>query len=195
MTMANRPHPRRPMLLARFFASSIVFFSSLAASSQERGVPTEADQAVTSPVSSLPPAAAPLGSISRTVNSSRAAMMYRRLWGIDNITLKATASGSVIRFSYMVVDANKAKVLNDKKEDPYLLVQKNGAKLEVPATEKVGKLRQTATPENGRKYWMVFQNSSHTVQPGDRVNIVIGPFRAEGLVVEPSMSTLEDKKP
>jgi len=39
----------------------------------------------------------------------------------------------------MVVDANKAKVLNDKKEDPYLLVQKNGAKLEVPATEKVGK--------------------------------------------------------
>jgi hypothetical protein len=64
---------------------------------------------------------------------------YRRLWGIDNITLKATASGSVIRFSYMVVDANKAKVLNDKKEDPYLLVQKNGAKLEVPATEKVGK--------------------------------------------------------
>jgi hypothetical protein len=115
-------------------------------------------------------------------------MMYRRLWGIDNITLRATASGSVIRFSYLVVDADKAKILNDKKEEPYLLVQKTGARLEVPATEKVGKLRQTATPENGRQYWMVFQNSSHMVQPGDRVDIVIGSFRASGLVVEPSQT-------
>ena len=122
-------------------------------------------------------------------------MMYRRLWGVDNITLRATASGSVIRFSYLVVDANKAQVLNDKKQEPYLLVQKTGARLEVPATEKVGKLRQVATPENGREYWMVFQNSSHMVQPGDRVNIVIGTFHADGLVVEPTMSTLEDKKP
>jgi hypothetical protein len=195
MIMANTAQPRRPMLLAGFFASSIVFFSILAASAQERNVPTEPDQTVTSAPSSSNLAAAPLGSISRTVNSTRAAMMYRRIWGIDNITLKATASGSVIRFSYLVVDANKAKVLNDKKEEPYLLVQKNGAKLEVPATEKVGKLRQTATPENGREYWMVFQNSSHTVQPGDRVNIVIGQFRADGLVVEPSMSTLAVKNP
>ena len=195
MMMANRAQPRRSMLLAGFFASSIVFFSPLATSAQEREVPTAADKAVTSPAFPSTPAVAPLASISRTVNSNRAAAMYRRLWGIDNIMLKATASGSVVRFSYLVVDANKAKVLNDKKEDPYLLVQKNGAKLEVPATEKVGKLRQTATPENGREYWMVFQNASHTVQPGDRVDIVIGLFRADGLVVEPSMSTLADKKP
>jgi hypothetical protein len=195
MMLANSLRPRRPMLLAGFLASSIVFSPALSTSAQERGAPTQVDQAVTSPESSSPPAAAPLGSISRTVNSTRAAMMYRRLWGVDNITLKATASGSVIRFSYLVVDANKAQVLNDKKQEPYLLVQKTGAKLEVPATEKVGKLRQVATPENGREYWMVFQNSSHMVQPGDRVNIVIGTFHADGLVVEPSMSTLEDKKP
>jgi hypothetical protein len=195
MTMANRAHLRRPVLLAGFLASSIVFSPALAAAAQEPGVPTQAEQAVTSPVASPTPAAAPLGSISRTVNSTRAAMMYRRLWGIDNITLKATASGAVIRFSYLVEDANKAKVLNDKNQEPYLVVQKTGTKLEVPATEKVGKLRQTATPENGREYWMVFQNASHVVQPGDRVNIVIGPFHADGLVVEPSVSTLEERKP
>jgi hypothetical protein len=195
MMMANRPQPRRLVLLAGFLASSIVFSPALSTSAQEPGAPTQADQAVTSPESSSPPATAPLGSISRTVNSTRAAMMYRRLWGVDNITLKATASGSVIRFSYLVVDANKAQVLNDKKQEPYLLVQKTGARLEVPAAEKVGKLRQVATPENGREYWMVFQNSSHMVQPGDRVNIVIGTFHADGLVVEPSMSTLEHKKP
>ena len=195
MIMAHRAQLRRPALLAGFLASSIVFSPALAAAAQEPGVPTQADQAVASPVASSTPEAVPLGSISRTVNSTRAAMMYRRLWGIDNITLKATASGSVIRFSYLVVDANKAQVLNDKKQDPFLVVQKNGARLEVPATEKVGKLRQTATPENGRDYWMVFQNASHMVQPGDRVNIVIGTFHADGLVVEPSMSTLEGKKP
>jgi len=195
MMMANRAQLRRPVLLAGFLASSIVFYPALGISAHEPAMPPQADDAVTSPVASSTPAAVPLRSISRTVNSTRAAMMYRRLWGVDNITLKATASGSVIRFSYLVVDANKAKVLNDKKEEPYLVVQKNGARLEVPATEKVGKLRQTATPENGRDYWMVFQNASHMVQPGDRVNIVIGTFHADGLVVEPSMSTLEDKKP
>jgi hypothetical protein len=196
MIVANRAHLRRTVLLAGFLASSTVFSPpALAAAAQDPGVPTQAAQAVTSPVASSTPEAVPLGSISRTVNSTRAAMMYRRLWGIDNITLKATASGAVIRFSYLVEDANKAKVLNDKKEEPYLLVQKNGARLEVPATEKVGKLRQTATPENGREYWMVFQNSSHMVQPGDRVNIVIGTFHADGLVVEPSVSTLEERKP
>jgi len=99
----------------------------------------------------------------------------------------------VIRFSYLVVDADRAKVLNDKKEEPYLLVQKNGAKLEVPATEKVGKLRQTAMPENGREYWMVFQNPGHMVSPGDRVDIVIGAFHAHGLVVEPSQSEIVAK--
>ena len=195
MRTANSPLSRRPMLLASFLASSIVLFSTLASSAQQSETVSKADQAATPSASSLNPAAGPLASISRTVNSGRAAMMYRRLWGIDNITLKATASGAVIRFSYLVEDANKAKVLNDKKEEPYLLVQKNGARLEVPATEKVGKLRQNATPENGREYWMVFQNASHMVQPGDRVNIVIGAFHADGLVVEPSMSTLEDKKP
>ena len=52
--------------------------------------------------------------------------------------------------------------------------------------EKVGQLRQTATPENGREYWMVFSNRSHIVKPGNRVTVVIGTFRAQGLVVEAS---------
>jgi len=79
MMMANRAQPRRSMLLAGFFASSIVFFSPLATSAQEREVPTAADKAVTSPAFPSTPAVAPLASISRTVNSNRAAAMYRRL--------------------------------------------------------------------------------------------------------------------
>jgi hypothetical protein len=50
--------------------------------------------------------------------------------------------------------------------------------------EKVGELRQTATPELGREYWMVFANRGKLVKPGQRVDVMIGPFRAEGLTVE-----------
>lgn len=188
MMTFNQLRSRRRMLLAVVYASSITFFWAAVTPAQQGRASAEAPGDAASPAFAPPVATDQPPSISRTVSSGRAAMMYRRLWGIDNITLRATASGSVIRFSYLVVDADKAKILNDKKEEPYLLVQKTGARLEVPATEKVGKLRQTATPENGRQYWMVFQNSSHMVQPGDRVDIVIGSFRASGLVVEPSQT-------
>ncbi len=163
------------MLLAGFYAGSI-----FALFGQE---PAKAPQGADHP--SLPVNPSP--STARTVNSDRAAMMYLRTWGIDDLTLRTTASGAAIRFSYRIVDARKASVLNDKKLEPYLVVEKNGAMLSVPAAEKVGKLRQTATPENGREYWMVFHNASHMVIPGDRVDIVIGPFHATGLVVEPSV--------
>ena len=116
-------------------------------------------------------------------------MMYKLLWGVDDIRVRLAASGEVIRFSYRVVDATKAQVLNNKKASPYLIVQKTGAKLEVPTTEKVGQLRQTATAENGREYWMVFTNVNHVAKPGDRVDIVIGSFHANGLVVESSLPT------
>jgi hypothetical protein len=45
-------------------------------------------------------------------------------------------------------------------------------------------LRQSSTPIAGKSYWMAFSNPSRTVKRGDRVDIEIGQFRAEGLVVE-----------
>jgi hypothetical protein len=58
------------------------------------------------------------------------------------------------------------------------------AVLVIPSLEKVGQLRQSSTPIAGKNFWMAFSNPRLTVKPGDRVNIVIGPFHAEGLVVE-----------
>ena len=52
--------------------------------------------------------------------------------------------------------------------------------------EKFGQLRQAATPQAGQEYWMVFSNKGNLIKPGDRVNVMIGAFRAEGLVVEGS---------
>lgn len=147
----------------------------------------------TGPSAASHPAA--VATIPNAVTSGRQAMTLRRLWGIEDVHVRYTASGEMVRFSYRIVDAEKAKMLNEKKNEPYMVVLKTGAKLAVPETEKVGKLRQTAAPKNGREYWMVFTNTGRLVQPGDHVDIVIGTFRANELVVESSGPTPRAQKP
>ncbi len=132
------------------------------------------------------PATAP--PIAASVTTGRQATMLLRLWGIDDIHLRSTASGSLIRFSYRVVDADKAKVLNDAKATPYLIDEKDSLALQIPELENVGQLRQVATPENGREYWMAFSNKGRYLKPGNHVTVIIGRFRAEELVVEDGSS-------
>ena len=130
------------------------------------------------------PHTAAVPSIATSVPSGHQATILRRLWGIDDVHVRSTASGSLIRFSYRVVDADKAKILNDKKVTPYLIDQKNGLALQIPQLEQVGQLRQVSTPQNGREYWMVFSNKGTLVKPGSHVGIVIGSFHVNGLVVQ-----------
>ena len=111
-------------------------------------------------------------------------MYYEGVWGVDSLTVKYTESGEIIRFSYRVVDPNKAAPLNDKTVEPSLIDPQSGVSLVIPEMEKVGKLRQSSTAIAGKQYWMAFSNSGRRVRPGDRVIVEIGHFRAEGLVVE-----------
>jgi hypothetical protein len=114
----------------------------------------------------------------------RAHMYYEGVWGVDSLTVKYTESGEIIRFSYRVLEPEKAAGLNDKKSEPSLIDPQAGVKLVIPELEKVGKLRQSSTPIAGKQYWMAFSNSGRRVRPGDRVDVEIGNFRAQGLVVE-----------
>lgn len=116
--------------------------------------------------------------------SKKATEYYGMIWGVDSLSAKWTEAGEVIRFSYRVLDADKAKSLNDKKNEPSLIDPRAGVKLVVPSMEKIGQLRQSATPENGKVYWMAFSNKGRLVKRGDRIDVVIGQFRAEGLTVE-----------
>ena len=116
--------------------------------------------------------------------SMRAQMYYQGVWGVDSLNVRYTESGEMIRFSYRVVDADKAAALNDKTVEPSLIDPQAGVKLVIPEMEKVGKLRQSSTPIAGKTYWMAFSNSGRRVRPGDRVTVEIGHFRAEGLAVE-----------
>jgi len=111
-------------------------------------------------------------------------MYYQGIWGVDELRVKQAESGELIRFTWRVLDPDKAKPLNDKKLRPVLIDPQAGVQLVVPTMEKVGQLRQSSSPEAGKSYWMAFSNSGRPVKRGDRVNIVIGDFKAEGLVVE-----------
>lgn len=116
--------------------------------------------------------------------SQHALAYYGAVWGIDAITVKAVESGELIRFSYQVLDSDKAKSLNDKTNTPFLIAPAAGVRLSVPTLEKVGQLRQSGTSEAGKSYWMAFSNPGRRVKPGDHVDVTIGRFRVEGLVVE-----------
>jgi hypothetical protein len=184
------------VLLAALLTNAIVIPSVLSLAAQGKDKPAVTATPVSSPASSPAPASAhPASPPATDSRSPRADRMYQLIWGIQDMHVRETASGSIIRFSYRVVDAAKAKVLNDPKLNPVLIDSNSGDKLTVPETENAGKLRQVADPEVGREYWMVFLNNSRFVKPGSKVDIKIGTFRADGLVVEPSMSVPALKKP
>jgi hypothetical protein len=116
--------------------------------------------------------------------AGRAAKYYARIWGIDSISVKLVESGELVRFSYRVLDPDKAKVLNDKQNVASLKDPQAGVSLVVPTMEKIGPLRQGTPPEAGRSYWMTFSNKGRRVARGHRVDVVIGQFKASNLVVD-----------
>jgi hypothetical protein len=116
--------------------------------------------------------------------SSKAQNYYASRWGIQDLRVRSTNSGNLIRFSYRVVNADLAQVLNDRHNTAALLSPRARVVLQVPVMEKVGPLRQAMPPESGKEYWMVFSNKGNFVKPGDRVDVMIGSFHADGLMVE-----------
>jgi hypothetical protein len=160
---------RKFMLLAGILASGILVLPVGAQSPATAGKP---------PVAAAPSHYQP------NRFAGRAGKYYQLVWGVDSLSVKTVESGEMIRFAYQVLDVDKAKILNDKKFEPSLIDPQAGVRLVVPALEQVGILRQSAPAEAGKFYWMAFSNSGRRVKRGDRVNIVIGQFHAEGLVVD-----------
>ena len=116
--------------------------------------------------------------------AGRAGVYYKAVWGVDSLSVKWAESGELVRFSWRVLDPKLSQVLSDKKAEPKLIDPQSGVSLVVPTLEKVGQLRQSAPPEAGRSYWVAFSNKGRLVKRGDRVIVMIGPFKAENLVVD-----------
>jgi len=109
---------------------------------------------------------------------------YALQWGVDSMQVHETNAGNLIRFSYRVVDANKAKPLIDKGATPMMVSLRLNVALQVPVMDKIGPLRQSTEVEPGKVYWMAFSNKGQLVKPGDRVSVWVGGFRVDGLVVQ-----------
>jgi hypothetical protein len=185
----------RSTILAVLLGGSLVVWAQTSqdtakASAGAQGTPPTAAAPASAPQPATPtatgqtPASASASRYRPNRFSKRAIQYYGVLWGVDSLAVKSVESGELIRFTYRVVDAQKAKVLNDKKSEPSLIDPRAGVKLVVPSLEKVGQLRQSSTPEVGKSYWMAFSNKGRLVKRGDRVIVVIGNFRADGLVVD-----------
>jgi hypothetical protein len=121
-----------------------------AAWAQRAPVPPQA-AASAAPTSSLPDRFA-----------GRAGRHYKLVWGVDALSVKLVESGQIIRFSWRVLDPQKASTLNDKSLEPALVAPQAGVSLVVPQFENIGQMRQSSTPEAGKSYWMAFSSSAET---------------------------------
>ena len=108
----------------------------------------------------------------------------KREWGIEIMYVRQTAGGYMLEFRYKVVDAEKAKGLFERQTKPMLTHTETGSKLIVPTPAKTGALRNSNPPKDGHTYWMFFANPGQLVKPGEHVNIEIGEFLVENLVVQ-----------
>ena len=114
----------------------------------------------------------------------RANTYMKRKWGTEILYVRQTAAGYMLEFRYKVLDAEMAKPLFERQTKPVLTHVESGAKLIVPTPAKTGALRNSNPPHSGSTYWMFFANPGKLVQAGDHVNIHIGEFSANGLIVQ-----------
>jgi len=104
-------------------------------------------------------------------------------FGIRILSLRPTALGHMLDLRFRVVDPGKAGPVLSQKNEAYLVDAKSGKRLTVPVT-KAGSMRQTTLePEAGRVYFILFSNPYRVVEQDGTVDVVIGDFRKEGLVV------------
>jgi hypothetical protein len=134
---------------------------------------------------SAPAASTPRHSPYMPVNlPQRAKNFYGLMKGVDNLSVRRTASGNLIRFSYRVTDPVAARLLGEKTATAYLYGETSHALLEIPVMDKIGQLRQTGPLEVGQEYWMVFSNKGGPIKAGDRVDVFVGSLHIDGLIVE-----------
>jgi hypothetical protein len=109
-------------------------------------------------------------------------------WGIKFYGVRWTAAGYMLEMKFRVLDEHKAFPLLKREINRYLIVEKNGAVLEVPFTQKLGSLKSTVRTANMVKkdynYIALFANPGKHVKPNDMVTLVIGNFIIENLIVQ-----------
>jgi len=165
----SRPHARRP-LAALLGGLALIVACGLAA-------PALADP---------DPASLTMATIAapEAVRHPREKTYMKRQWGVEVLYVRTTAAGYMLEFRYKVLDPEKAKPLFERQTKPMLTHVETGSKFVVPTPAKTGALRNSNPPLANHTYWMFFANPGKLVKPGEHVNVEIGDFVAERLVVQ-----------
>jgi hypothetical protein len=107
-------------------------------------------------------------------------------YGIKVEGLRLTAADSMLDFRYRVLDAQKAAPFLNGKVQPSLVDETRSARLGVPDTPTLGRIRQTA--RNGvihtdRSYFIMFGNPGKALKKGDKVSLLLGQVKITDLTV------------
>ena len=107
-------------------------------------------------------------------------------FGIQVHALRLSAGGFMLDLRYRVVDPERARTLLDRRVPAYLVDEASGARLGVPNSAKLGKLRQgTLTSiQTNRDYGMLFGNPGRYLKPGAKVTLVAGDIHMPNLTVQ-----------
>ncbi len=124
------------------------------------------------------------GHAAAAANGQPGGLEGEKAFGIELVSLRPTAAGQMLDLRFKVTDPEKARPILDKGNKAFLMDAASGKVLPVPVT-KAGSMRQTTPkPDGGRVYFMLFSNPGRLVKEGSRVNLVIGRFRKDGIVVD-----------
>lgn len=106
-------------------------------------------------------------------------------WGIELVHMRLTAQGYMIEFRYKILDIDKALIMSDRKNFPYLQSLKSRAKLSVPYGPTVGFLKSNRRfIKKGKNYIAMFSNEGKHLNVGDKVKVQIKDQLSNELVVE-----------
>ena len=95
-------------------------------------------------------------------------------WGVEPVHARVTAKGYMVEFRYRIVDAEKARILSDRKDFPFMLSMKSDAKLSVPYFPTVGFIKSNRRFQHeGRNYITMFSNEGVHLLRGDKVRIAV----------------------
>lgn len=105
--------------------------------------------------------------------------------GIRVESLRLTAADYMLDLRYRITDPERAAVFFSRKTELHLLDPVSGARLAVPNTPKLGRLRQVARKDmTDRSYFMLFANPGRYLKAGSEVTLVAGDVRIGHLTVE-----------
>ncbi len=115
----------------------------------------------------------------------KSAEILKDKWGVGNFIVRPTSAGYMLDVRYRVFDKIKAKPLFDRKLRPFAIEEGSGIKYGVPASPKVGFLRQAPQYiKENKEYFLMIANPGKRIKSGDKLTLVIGEFRVEHLTVE-----------